>query len=56
MAITKVPPKALPWLLVVFGVLGMFGLFGLLTQNHIWPFNQKNEASPPRAPASPPPA
>jgi hypothetical protein len=54
MALTKVPPKSLPWLLVIFGVLGLFGLVGLLTQNHLWPFNQKDEVPPPRAPASVP--
>jgi hypothetical protein len=51
MALVKVPPKSLPWLLVIFGVLGLFGLVGILTQNHIWPFN---EAPPPRTPASAP--
>lgn len=39
MALFKVPPKALLWLLVIFGILGAAGLVGLLTQNHIWPFN-----------------
>ena len=38
MAITKVPPKSVPWLLVLFGVLGLAGLVGLMTDNHIWPF------------------
>jgi hypothetical protein len=54
MALTKVPPKSLPWLLVIFGILGAFGLVGLLTQNHIWPFNQTG-APPARAPATTPP-
>jgi len=54
MALTKVPPKSLPWLLVIFGVLGAFGLVGLLTQNHIWPFNQRDAAPAARAPASAP--
>jgi len=53
-ALTKVPTKAVPWLMVIFGILGMFGLVGLLTQNHIWPFNDKDEAPARRAPASPP--
>jgi hypothetical protein len=51
MAVTKVPAKSVPWLLVVFGVLGFAGLIGLMTDNHIWPFNEK-EAAP--APASQP--
>jgi hypothetical protein len=55
MAIGKVPPKSVPWLLVIFGVLGLAGLVGLMTDNHVWPFNQKEEASPPRAPAAAPP-
>jgi len=50
-SLVKVPPKSLPWLLVIFGVLGLFGLVGILTQNHIWPFN---EAPPPRTPSSAP--
>jgi hypothetical protein len=58
MAVTKVPPKSLPWLLVIFGVLGLAGLVGLMSDNNIWPFNLKEapkEASPaPRAPATTP--
>lgn len=38
MAVTKVPPKSVPWLLVLFGILGLAGLVGLMTDNHIWPF------------------
>ena len=56
MAVTKVPPKSLPWLLVIFGVLGLAGLVGLMTDNHVWPFNQKQEAQPaPAAAGTPPP-
>ncbi len=47
MAITKVPPKSVPWLLVLFGILGLAGLVGLMTDNHIWPFNQREEATKP---------
>ena len=42
MAVTKVPPKSVPWLLVIFGILGLAGLVGLMTDNHIWPFNQRD--------------
>ena len=38
MALIKVPEKALPWLLLLFGVLALVGLVGLMTDNHIWPF------------------
>jgi hypothetical protein len=56
MAVTKVPPKSVPWLLVIFGVLGFAGLVGLMTDNHVWPFNQKQAASPaPAAAGTPPP-
>jgi hypothetical protein len=54
MALVKIPPRLLPWLLVIFGILGCAGLVGILTQNNIWPFKQPVEASPPRAPASAP--
>ena len=47
MAIAKVPSKSVPWLLLLFGVLGFAGLVGLMTDNHIWPFNQKEEATKP---------
>ncbi len=47
MGITKVPTKSVPWLLVLFGVLGLAGLVGLMTDNHIWPFNQPAEATRP---------
>ncbi|HSY41178.1 MAG TPA: hypothetical protein VLA79_16680 [Polyangia bacterium] len=47
MAITKVPSKFVPWLLVLFGVLGLAGLVGLMTDHHIWPFNQQEEATRP---------
>jgi hypothetical protein len=61
MSLVKVPPKSLPWLLVIFGAAGIFGLVGLMTQNHIWPFDKKDEPPPVRpaatAPAgNPPPA
>jgi hypothetical protein len=38
MALTKVPAKAVPVLLLIFGILGFAGLVGLLQQNHVWPF------------------
>ena len=47
MAVTKVPPKMMPWLLLIFGVLAFGGLVGLMTDNHIWPFTQKEEATRP---------
>ena len=33
--------------LLLFGVLGFAGLVGLMTDNHVWPFNQKEEATKP---------
>jgi hypothetical protein len=42
MAVTKVPAKSVPWLLVIFGILGLAGLVGLMTDNHIWPFSQRD--------------
>jgi hypothetical protein len=47
MALGKVPSKSVPWLLVLFGILGFAGLVGLMTDNHIWPFNQKDAATKP---------
>ena len=47
MALTKVPTKSVPWLLVLFGILGLAGLVGLMTDNHIWPFNRQEEATKP---------
>ncbi len=41
----KVPSKTVPWLLVILGSLGLFGLVGLMTQYHIWPFNQQAPAA-----------
>ena len=40
MALTKVPAKAVPVLLLIFGILGFAGLIGLLQQNRVWPFNK----------------
>jgi hypothetical protein len=40
MALTKVPAKAVPVLLLIFGILGLAGLIGLLQQNRVWPFNK----------------
>jgi hypothetical protein len=54
MAVTKVPPKSLPWLLVIFGILGLAGLVGLMSDNNIWPFNPKEASPAPRAPATTP--
>jgi hypothetical protein len=38
MSLIKIPPKSLPWLLLIFGALGIAGLGGLMSQNHVWPF------------------